>query len=129
MDSGLVKKAKDLLGHHAFGNDPVKGVSQDYNKPLFVPAYSDAFQTIMGQEAAGGGGRISLDMWKHQYTTHFPQTVNMKFFYSSHICPESNLVNIDIPSIPNTDLQSPSVAESNGTMGGPQIKNVPVFVY
>ena len=75
MDSGLVKKAKDLLGHHAFGNDPVKGVSQDYNKPLFVPAYSDAFQTIMGQEAAGGG-RISLDMWKHQYTTHFPQTVN-----------------------------------------------------
>ena len=77
MDSGLVKKAKYLLGHHAFGNDPVKGVSQDYNKPLFVPAYSDAFQTIMGQEAAGGRGRISLDMWKHQYTTHFPQTVNI----------------------------------------------------
>ena len=24
-----------------------------------------------------------------------------------HICPESNLVNIDIPSIPNTDLWSP----------------------
>ena len=28
MDSGLVKKAKDLLGHHAFGNDPVKGDEQ-----------------------------------------------------------------------------------------------------
>ena len=74
MDSGLVKKAKDLLGHHAFGNDPVKGVSQDYNKPLFVPAYSDSFQAIMGQD--GSGGRISLDMWKHQFTTHFPQTVS-----------------------------------------------------
>ena len=86
MDSGLVKKAKDLLGHHAFGNDPVKGVSQDYNKPLFVPAYSDAFQTIMGQEAAGGGGRISLDMWKHQYTTHFPQTVNILVYVSSSFC-------------------------------------------
>ena len=74
MDSGLVKKAKDLLGHHAFGNDSVKGVSQDYNKPLFVPAFSDSFQAIMGQDV---GGRISLDMWKHQYTTHFPQTVRI----------------------------------------------------
>ena len=50
-----------------------KGVSQDYNKPLFIPAYSDSIQAIMGQ--GSDGGRINLDIWKHQYTTHFPQTV------------------------------------------------------
>ena len=74
MDSGLVRKAKDILNHLAFGSDPVKGVSQDYNKPLFIPAYSDSMQAILGQSVENG--RISLDMWKHQYTTHFPQTVS-----------------------------------------------------
>ena len=70
-----MKKAKDLLGCHAFGSDPVKGVSQDYNKPLFIPAYSDSISAIMGQ-GADGVGRNNLDMWKHQYTTHFPQSVS-----------------------------------------------------
>ena len=79
MDSGLVRKAKDILNYHAFGSDPVKGVSQDYNKPLFIPAYSDSMQAILGQSS--DHGRITLDMWKHQYTTHFPQTV--RFLYSS----------------------------------------------
>ena len=79
MDSGLVRKAKDILNYHAFGSDPVKGVSQDYNKPLFIPAYSDSMQAILGQSS--DHGRITLDMWKHQYTTHFPQTV--RFLYSN----------------------------------------------
>ena len=76
MDSGLLKKAKDILSYHAFGTDPVKGVSQDYNKPLFIPAFSDSIQAIMGQTGEGGG-RMNLDMWKHQYTTHFPQSVSI----------------------------------------------------
>ena len=46
-----------------------------------------------------------------------------------HICLESNLVNIDIPSIPNTDLRSYWAAESNGAMGYALSKNVPVFVF
>ena len=37
-------------------------------------AFSDSIQAIMGQ--TGEGGRVSLDMWKHQYTTHFPQSVS-----------------------------------------------------
>ena len=74
MDSGLLRKAKDILSHHAFGTDAVKGVSQDYNKPLFIPAYSDSIQAIMGQ--TGESSRFTLDMWKHQYTTHFPQSVD-----------------------------------------------------
>ena len=44
MDTGLVKKARDLLSHFAFDNPPAKGVSQDYNKPLIIPAGSDSFQ-------------------------------------------------------------------------------------
>lgn len=75
MDSGLVKKAKDLLNHYAFGADPVKGVSQDYNKPLFIPPFSDSIQAIMGQSGNG----VTLEMWKHQYTTQFPQTVSIAF--------------------------------------------------
>jgi len=76
MDSGLLKKAKDILSYHAFGTDPVKGVSQDYNKPLFIPAYSDSIQAIMGQ--TGEGGRVTIEMWKHQYTTHFPQSITQE---------------------------------------------------
>ena len=45
-----------------------------------------------------------------------------------HIWSKSNLVKFSIPNIPKTVLLSPQVAESDGTMGGPQIKNVPVFV-
>ena len=74
LDSGLLKKAKDILNNHAFGTEAVKGVSQDYNKPLFIPAFSDSIQAIVGQ-STGDSGRVSLDMWKHQYTTHFPQSV------------------------------------------------------
>lgn len=83
MDSGLVRKAKEILNYHAFGSDPVKGVSQDYNKPLFIPAYSDSMQAILGQST--DHGRITLDMWKHQYTTHFPQTVEFLLHFTSQV--------------------------------------------
>ena len=75
-DSGLVKKARDLLSHHAFGAEPGKGVSQDYNKPLIIPAGSDSLEAISGAAAAAAdGGRQNLELWKHQFTTHFPQSV------------------------------------------------------
>ena len=60
LDTGLVKKvtsttpllprvtrvpqARDLLSHHAFETPAATGVSQDYNKPLIIPAGSDSFQ-------------------------------------------------------------------------------------
>ena len=44
LDTGLVKKARDLLSHYAFDSTAAKGVSQDYNKPLIIPAGSDSFQ-------------------------------------------------------------------------------------
>ena len=59
LDTGLVKKvtppplltrvtrvpqARDLLSHHAFESPAAGGVSQDYNKPLMIPAGSDSFQ-------------------------------------------------------------------------------------
>ena len=73
----MVKKARDLLSHHAFDTEPGKGVSQDYNKPLIIPAWSDSFESISGSSSGSlsKGGRQNLDLWKHQFTTHFPQSV------------------------------------------------------
>ena len=47
---------------------------------------------------------------------------------STHIWSESNLVKFWIPNIPKTVLRSPQLAETDGTMGGPQIKNHTFFV-
>ena len=69
-DPGLVKKARDLLSHHGFNTPPGKGVSQDYNKPLIIPAGSDSFQAILG----GNGSEVpKLEVMRHQFGTHFPQ--------------------------------------------------------
>ncbi|XP_069686757.1 cytoplasmic dynein 2 light intermediate chain 1 [Periplaneta americana] len=83
-DSGLVKKAKDLLSHHAFGGPPVKSISQDYNKPLLIPAGSDSMQQIggLGSTKTGAitskGPGAAIDRWKHIFTTHFPQEATEK---------------------------------------------------
>eukprot|EP00095_Tigriopus_kingsejongensis_P007133 maker-scaffold687_size111633-snap-gene-0.25 protein:Tk07133 transcript:maker-scaffold687_size111633-snap-gene-0.25-mRNA-1 annotation:"cytoplasmic dynein 2 light intermediate chain 1" len=69
-DSGSVKKAKDVLSHLAFGTEANRGVSQDYNKPLIIPSWMDTFAGITNDETT------SLDMMKHHYTTHFPQSVD-----------------------------------------------------
>ncbi|XP_049808098.1 cytoplasmic dynein 2 light intermediate chain 1 isoform X2 [Schistocerca nitens] len=74
-DTGLVKKAKDVLNHHAFGALPVKGISQDYNNPLLIPAGSDSMEQIgrgFGSFPQKGAGS-ALERWKHSFTTHFPQ--------------------------------------------------------
>jgi len=67
-DPGLVKKARDLLSHFAFSTPAVKGMSQDYNKPLIIPAGSDTFQAILS-----GSEVPKLEVMKHQFSTHFPQ--------------------------------------------------------
>jgi len=69
-DSGLLRKTRDLLNHHAFNLDPPSGMSQDYNKPLIIPAWGDSFQAITNEESGG-----VLDIMKHHFTTHFPQAV------------------------------------------------------
>ena len=68
QDTGLVKKARDLLSHQAFDTPPAKGVSQDYNKPLIIPAGSDTFQAILGTSEVP-----RMEVMKHQFSTHFPQ--------------------------------------------------------
>ena len=66
-----MKKTRDLLNFHAFGTDPGKGMSQDYNRPLIIPTFSDSFSAIMGGDASNA----SMEVMKHNYTTHFPQSV------------------------------------------------------
>nr|CAD7425879.1 unnamed protein product [Timema monikensis] len=82
-DTGLVKKAKDLLSHHGFGTNPLKSISQDYNKPLLIPAGSDSMDQIGGLGSSKGllgnkGPGSALDRWKHTFTKHFPQEVSEK---------------------------------------------------
>ena len=42
--------------------------SQDYNKPLIIPAGSDSFSSILGP----GAEVPSLEVYRHQFSTHFP---------------------------------------------------------
>ena len=78
-DVGLAKKARDLLSHHAFGTEPVKGVSQDYNKPLIISAWSDSFEAISGSSMSGDGCQ-NLELWKHQFVSHFPESVSRPIY-------------------------------------------------
>jgi hypothetical protein len=57
-----------------------KSISQDYNKPLLIPAGSDSMQQIGGLGATrtgpvSKGPGAAIDRWKHTFTTHFPQVV------------------------------------------------------
>ena len=86
-DAGLVKRAKELLSHHGFGSDPLKGISTDYNRPLLIPAWSDSMESITGlpanQQSADTGGinnKWRIEFWKHQYVSRFPQSVRKTSF-------------------------------------------------
>ena len=50
-------------------NHPIP--NQDYNKPIMIPAWSDSISAITGDESAA----TTIDMMKHHFTTHFPQSV------------------------------------------------------
>lgn len=57
-----------------------KSISQDYNKPLLIPAGSDSMQQIGGlgvtrAAAISKGPGAAIDRWKHTFTTHFPQVI------------------------------------------------------
>jgi hypothetical protein len=57
-----------------------KSISQDYNKPLFIPAGSDSMQQIGGLGVTGVGAiskgpGAAIDRWKHTFTKHFPQVI------------------------------------------------------
>lgn len=66
-DPGLVKKAKEVLSHLAFGTAESRSLAQDYNKPLLIPAGSDSLTTINLNEA------LNLDTWSHKFTAKYPQ--------------------------------------------------------
>ncbi|XP_050731684.1 cytoplasmic dynein 2 light intermediate chain 1-like [Eriocheir sinensis] len=66
-DPGLVKKAKELLSHLAFGTAESRNLAQDYNKPLIIPAASDTLAAINLNED------LTLDTWGHKFTAKYPQ--------------------------------------------------------
>ncbi|XP_042879957.1 cytoplasmic dynein 2 light intermediate chain 1-like [Penaeus japonicus] len=70
-DPGLIKKAKELLSHFAFGTVESKSVAQDYNKPLIIPAGSDNLGAISG--TMDDNHVMTLDAWRHTFTARFPQ--------------------------------------------------------
>ncbi|QQP50462.1 Uncharacterized protein FKW44_011473 [Caligus rogercresseyi] len=74
-----MKRGSDLLSHLAFGTDHWKGLSQDYNKPLFIPNGSDSLSVIAGTNPSLEGefvGSFTMDAWKQHYTTFFPQNIS-----------------------------------------------------
>lgn len=81
-EAGLVKRAKELLSHHGFGTDPLKGISTDFNRPLLIPAWSDSMESITGLPAnpssdnGSSNSKWRIEFWKHQFVSRFPQSVN-----------------------------------------------------
>jgi hypothetical protein len=66
-----------------------KSISQDYNKPLLIPAGSDSMQQIGGLGATSTGTiskgpGAAIDRWKHTFTTYFPQVIKV-YKYSALI--------------------------------------------
>ena len=45
-------------------------MSQDYNKPLFIPVGSDSFKQI---ESSGGETGSNFELWKHAFSAVYPQ--------------------------------------------------------
>lgn len=75
----LVTRLRALITHHLFGTTPSKTLQLEYNKPLMIPAGLDSLQQIGTPPIADKDiGRINakrpLDLWKHAFLGHFPQT-------------------------------------------------------
>lgn len=61
---------KDVLNNTGFGMESrIKGTIQDFNKPVFITAGTDSWESI-------GVGKSSWDEIKHAYTSQFPQVVS-----------------------------------------------------
>lgn len=73
----LVSKMRGLLGHYLFSTNYNKSVQTDHNKPLIVPAGSDALQQIGSPPLSEKDiGRIHaknpMELWKHAFAGFFP---------------------------------------------------------
>ncbi|CAG0914511.1 unnamed protein product [Notodromas monacha] len=68
-DQNLIKRAKEFLVHHAFGSPLSNLISQDYNKPLLIPAGTDSFRQI---EPSGGEIGSSFELWKQAFAAVYP---------------------------------------------------------
>ncbi|KAB7493925.1 Cytoplasmic dynein 2 light intermediate chain 1 [Armadillidium nasatum] len=65
-------KTKELLSHYGFGTSEGKSLSQDYNKPLIIPAGSDSLNFITGM-VEGDNQNMNFESWKRVFTANFPQ--------------------------------------------------------
>uniref|UniRef100_A0A914VYB5 Cytoplasmic dynein 2 light intermediate chain 1 n=1 Tax=Plectus sambesii TaxID=2011161 RepID=A0A914VYB5_9BILA len=74
----LVIRGRALMSHLVFDTNPSKGLSVDYNKPLFVPAGGDSLAEIGAPPLADqslGSIHVSkpLELWKTAFNSYFPQ--------------------------------------------------------
>ncbi|XP_076324390.1 cytoplasmic dynein 2 light intermediate chain 1 isoform X2 [Tachypleus tridentatus] len=76
----LITKARVVISHMVFGTPASKTVSMDYNKPIMILFGGDSLQHIgnmpLSDDDPGKSYSRSLDLWKHTFTTHFPQVVS-----------------------------------------------------
>jgi dynein light intermediate chain 2 len=99
---GLLSRARQLLGHLAFGCAMSRTMSMDYTKPLIVPAGSDALGQIGVPSLPPGdlakiNARNPLGLWKQAYCGFFPQVTEE--VEGGDPCKDANYLEPDIDSI------------------------------
>lgn len=72
------------MSHLVFDTNPSKGLSVDYNKPLFVPAGGDSLAEIGAPPLADqalGSIHVSkpIELWKTAFSSYFPQKVALEY--------------------------------------------------
>ncbi|KAF4517361.1 hypothetical protein B566_EDAN014162 [Ephemera danica] len=74
-DSGVSKRIKDVLTHHAFGTAAPKSICQDVSKPLSIPCGVESLQLIGGPGATSTfkSHSAAMERWKLTYTALYPQ--------------------------------------------------------
>ncbi|XP_072165799.1 cytoplasmic dynein 2 light intermediate chain 1-like [Diadema setosum] len=80
----LMSRTKNLVSHLAFGTTlSLKSMSVDPNKPLSVPFGMDSMEQIglppvADDDLGRSNARTPLDLWKHAFTSYFPQKSTIK---------------------------------------------------
>lgn len=80
-DEQLVTRVRAALTNHLFGTQPSKALQTEYNKPLAIPAGLDSLAAIgnvplSDQDIGRVNARKPIDLWKHCFTSYFPQTAS-----------------------------------------------------
>ncbi len=86
----LVIRGRALLSNLVFATNASKGLSVDYNKPLFVPFGGDSLADIgapaISDEFLLRTATQPIDLWKMAFNEQFPQKViiisTLKIFQS-----------------------------------------------